>query len=999
MLFLPSKSSCSYTAAGGSLHVTAPRASLEQAEKLEGGNVKEAFAIYESLVGESPEAGYRCGLMLLEGRGTTRNLWQAYKCLKWAAGQGHSEASEVLSKIEKKMYWLGEIVIRLSEAVTYIDGTLEISPWQQPAVHYRMRMLILSDKNEINAENSIITYHDITEAIDDINSHPTWQDGPGNAALQDCLKKVAESFPLTKEDATEVAPFIMTRQQQLVLVEKMMGHKERAGKEDTEKWTITCHDINHFVFDNGKRRCLTPAWLNDEQAETYRQRLIGSLLAEGIEEYNQQARKQGEQACVGMVIQAPWLLRDVLGYLDQFLPIGPHRRLSETSHQFHQDIKKLQNEAWWLDKLQPGAMASRQVKPSSWNFFDWLINLSKSEPTAKTFCLENPDQRKVCNLPGDETGKNYLYGQGICHPALLKRIENGQLSLMDATAIKLAISSWCRIISHPETNESLEDGFYNCMLTPEQFRAGLGLSRVQEALGDPAVQQWLKKPENLLYFPLLLDVKNYFALAVRSEWVRDSISSGRLPVKFLSRLTEAGVKALCDPGLQTWLEEAENLSFLPYIFDSDNFAWGVHFGLVRDGLTLKLITPDQLTPLTPIRKKVLEDYKVQHWLARSGNTAYLPFILGSNTFAWCVHFELVRDGLTLKLITPDQLAPLTPIRREALGDHRLRCWLAIPENSAYLPLLLGSDNFAWAVRDVWMRDNLTCKLITPDQLTQLTPIRKGALEDGQLWYWLRSPENSAYLPFLLGSDNFAWAVRDRWMRDGLTLKLITPDQLTQLTPIRKGVLEDDKLQYWLRRPENSAYLPLLILGSDTFAWAVRAECVRDGLKFNLITPDQLTQLTPIRKEALEDDEVLRWLTRDDEWWTRHGENLAYLPFLLDSDTFAKAVRAECVRDGLTLKLITPDQLTQLTPIRKEALEDDEVQRWLARDDEVRRRWPGHGNNLAYLPLILGSDTFARAVCVEWVRDGLTSKRFTDAEVTQLTFSELNVLLERRILQT
>jgi len=643
-VFMLVPSSKPYTVAGVLLHVNPPGASIEQAEKLEGQDVKKAFAMYESLAEESPKAAYRCGLMLLEGRGAKRNFWQAYGYLKIAAMQEHAEAKEAFSKIEKKMRWLCEIVTRLSEAGTNNDGTLKISPELQ----HGMKMLILSDKNERNIENTIITYQDITEAIDDITGY-FQEDDSRKQALQCWLVEAANSFPLVKEDAIEVAPLIMTQKQQLVMVEKIMSFKDGAGKQDTEKWTITCHDITHVVFNNKERKCLTPVWLNDEKAEAYRQNLMGSLLAEGIASYNHR-----EQARVVMVIQEYQLPPDIWQNLDKFLLMRTKLQLSATS-QFHQGRKALQDAAWWQDKLQADVIVPRQAEPSLWNFFaPWKkFNEPEQPSAAKTFFLENPAKRKYCYLPLDTAGKEYLKKKGIDHPVLLKLIENGRPSLAGS----------------------------------------IGFSKLTEygaeAILDPQVQKWLGESSNLSHLSHIIKASRYFAQAVRNPWVREGITIEKLPVAQLTNLKWYRAKALLDPGVQKWLDESSNLSYLPYVIGigiaSKRASKAVRNQWVRDGITSGKLPVDQLTQITWEGADALIDPRVQKWLDESSNLSYLPYVIGisSDGFATLVGNQWVRDGITSGKLPVDQLTKLTEFRANKLLDPVVQKWLDESSNLSY----------------------------------------------------------------------------------------------------------------------------------------------------------------------------------------------------------------------------------------------------------------------------------------------------------------------------
>jgi len=689
MLFFPSKSSCSYTAAGGSLHVTAPRVSLEQAEKLEGGNVKEAFAIYESLVGESPEAGYRCGLMLLEGRGTTRNLWQAYKCLKWAAGQGHSEASEVLSKIEKKMYWVEEIATRLSKTGMNDDGTLKITPELQHDLQHGMRMLILSDKNRIDIENSLITWHDITEAIDDITGHAFWQGHPGNAALQDCLKKVAESFPLMKEGATDVASLIMTEKQQLVMVEVIMNIKDKNHKQDTEKWTITFDDLTDTVFNFNKkeRKFLTPVWLHKEKVETYWQNRMASLLAEGIASYN-----HSKQACVGMVIQENQLPTDVLTNIFHLLPPGALCQLTVTSQLLSQRGKEvLQQPAWWLNKLQDEVIVP-PVLPSK-------SKESESQPlAAKTFFLENPGKRKDCYLTQDKAGKAYLKEQGINDAVLFNLIGDGLISLADCLALPpltdfgrktlncsrvrkwlgegnnlshlrdIMTSTWESLQSVMQ-NKWMRDGIASGKLLVVQLT---NLKRVEvEMLLNPEVQKWLDEGTNLSYLPDMINitsvnfatdrtsVSSYFFTAMRNKWVREGITNGTLTVDQLTKLKGAGFVTLLSPKMQKWLDESNDSSYLSHIMNVSSrvFQQAICNEWVRARLTGGQLNIKELTSLSGDMGKVLLDREVQEWLDKDNNLSHFPNIMNFiNCFLKAVHSKpWVIERLASGELTSDEL--------------------------------------------------------------------------------------------------------------------------------------------------------------------------------------------------------------------------------------------------------------------------------------------------------------------------------------------------------
>jgi len=147
------------------LNPTAIRANLCKAKSLEHTDEKAALTVYAGLAMHGiPEAQYRYGSMLLEGRGTKRQFCESFRFLQFAYLAKHPEAQHTFSRIDQRMAWLTHIAINW-EKLNIPDGRQMPLPLQScilPA--------IMNDKKESRAiEKNTITQDDYTTVLDDLD--------------------------------------------------------------------------------------------------------------------------------------------------------------------------------------------------------------------------------------------------------------------------------------------------------------------------------------------------------------------------------------------------------------------------------------------------------------------------------------------------------------------------------------------------------------------------------------------------------------------------------------------------------------------------------------------------------------------------------------------------------------------------------------------------------------------------------------------------------------
>lgn len=147
------------------LNPTAVRANLFKAKSLEHTDEKAALTVYAGLAKHGiPEAQYRYGLMLLEGRGTKRQFCESFRFLQYAYLAKHPEAQRTFSQIDQRMAQLTHIAIHWEK--------LNIPDCRQMSLPLQSCILpaIMIDKDESSPiEKNTITYCDYTTVLDDLD--------------------------------------------------------------------------------------------------------------------------------------------------------------------------------------------------------------------------------------------------------------------------------------------------------------------------------------------------------------------------------------------------------------------------------------------------------------------------------------------------------------------------------------------------------------------------------------------------------------------------------------------------------------------------------------------------------------------------------------------------------------------------------------------------------------------------------------------------------------
>jgi len=160
MLPLPS---CTHNASCTTSNYVIDSKLLEKAKSLELSDAREALEIYFQLADQgNDEARYRCGLMLLEGRGIERNFYSAVTYLKLAA-QTCADAKNLLIHITNRMEQLGSIAPKFNELNTPDD----LAPKMSLKLQCAIVDLILAEKKR---SDLTIAYNDLVTALSDLIS-------------------------------------------------------------------------------------------------------------------------------------------------------------------------------------------------------------------------------------------------------------------------------------------------------------------------------------------------------------------------------------------------------------------------------------------------------------------------------------------------------------------------------------------------------------------------------------------------------------------------------------------------------------------------------------------------------------------------------------------------------------------------------------------------------------------------------------------------------------
>lgn len=157
---------------------------LESAKQLEHDRPDEALKIY-LLIAEkgNTEAQYRCGSILLEGRGTKRNFNAAISYLSMAAHKGHAEAKQSIDRIKNRYEKLCSIVVEFDK----LNRKDDINRNEMPVKLQRALVdLIKADRKESPQERfTIITISEIMTAFSDLITIVSDPDCPPMRALKE----------------------------------------------------------------------------------------------------------------------------------------------------------------------------------------------------------------------------------------------------------------------------------------------------------------------------------------------------------------------------------------------------------------------------------------------------------------------------------------------------------------------------------------------------------------------------------------------------------------------------------------------------------------------------------------------------------------------------------------------------------------------------------------------------------------------------------------------
>jgi|GEM_PF-5276150 len=313
------------------------------------------------------------------------------------------------------------------------------------------------------------------------------------------LNHIADTFSeLNAPDApgAPVSTSKMPVKLQRAAVETIMSDKKG---NDTESLTITHDDITMALGDMAGY--FMDSSCEKTALEEYQRHDIGSLLSDGVHQYNQE-----KGTSIGIQTEEPPLPPEMWRYIEPHMSVRPNLNLAGTSHSYLEIYK-----------------------------VDGLWQAKRNEAVIEL-----------------------LLRLGITDRMLIQKVRDGQLTLAEIQDVDQQTQTALKspLLLHKLTRRALMTPWlrarvFDRVLTVDQL-TGITATGYQ-VFCDPEIQSWLELEQNQQYIDKIVNLSPQAGRALKNAWVRGGIGE-RLSFAKLAGITEAECIALCDPQIQNFLD-------------------------------------------------------------------------------------------------------------------------------------------------------------------------------------------------------------------------------------------------------------------------------------------------------------------------------------------------------------------------------------------------------------------------------------------------------------
>jgi hypothetical protein len=578
--------------------------------------------------------------MLLEGRGTAREIGTAVKYLQMASNGWHLEARNILARIEKRVRRLDAIGKNFNE----LNTADELAPKMPLKLQRAIVGLLMVEKGDDGTENLTITQHDITSAISDIggfNKQSWYRKEILEAYLAgadgDASSLLAEGWvEYNRKKNTSIG--IVT--QECVIPKELWRYVgEFMPMEENVNLALTSRNHTHIHEDANSWRAKLKPDVASNNNMTFKQIFFGQV----------DARK------------AKYL---PLTYLHQQGFTDPILIQKIRSGQLNLiGYEKIQQELKGITckvKLNVLSNPLIQVLIAEGTFsLDQLSGVTKGGGDA----LLNPDIQNLLQQEKYRPSINLVLG-------------------FSESASACLVNPWVRNL------------IVERMLSLDQ------LSLVTEgganAILDINVQNLLQLEKYRPAIELIIGFTAPAGACLTNPWIRKLIVEGKLSLDQLSGVTEGGADALLNPYVQSLLQQEKYRPYIELVLGFSEFAYAClkNFG-VMDLIVEGRLSLNLLSVVTKGGADAIDNWSVRDFLRK--NWWHIPKVVGLSLFASKAFInDWVRARITDETLTFDQLVGISEDQMNTICNPTIQGQQKDNQsiiNEIFPPVIINYDDF------------------------------------------------------------------------------------------------------------------------------------------------------------------------------------------------------------------------------------------------------------------------------------------------------------------